>query len=50
MNVESGGGHFRNFEHLSLAREFLEQYDTEKQNGYGYLRKVRLIQEVVVYE
>ena len=47
MNVESGGGHFRNFEYLSLAREFLEQYDTEKQNGY--LRQVRL-REVVVYE
>ena len=48
MNVESGSGHFRNFEFLSLTREFLEQYDTEKQNGY--LRTVRLIQEVLVYE
>ena len=35
MNVESGGGHFRNFEYLSLAREFLT---TSSLTGGGNLR------------
>ena len=35
MNVESGGGHFRNFEYFSLAREFLT---TSSLTGGGNLR------------
>ena len=35
MNVESGGGHFRNFEYLSLAREFLT---TSSLTGGGNLQ------------
>ena len=35
MNVESGGGHFRNFEYFSLAREFLT---TSSLTGGGHLQ------------